>query len=171
MIYVGIDPGKSGAVAMVQGWDQKLTIEKMPGEVFSISELFRKIKAGAEANGEKIRAVLEKVHSMPGDGSVQAFAFGQNVGQLEGVLATLGIPVAEAVPQRWMRYIPGMPVPKHEKGVKKTQAQKVAEKKARKEYIHEWVQKRHGRSIFLYAADAVAIATVAPMIWGAENGN
>ena len=36
-------------------------------------------------DGEQIRAVLEKVHSMPGDGSVQAFAFGQNVGQLEGI--------------------------------------------------------------------------------------
>lgn len=168
MIYVGIDPGKSGAVAVIGAGS--LEVYKMPGDVFGISELFRKIKA--EADGRPIRAVMEKVHSMPGDSAKGAFSFGQNLGQLEGILATLGFPMLEPSPQEWMKLIPGIPAPKKsQNGEKKTAKQKAEEKKIRKNYIHDWVQKRIGKGIDKYKADAVAIAMAAPIIWGAENGN
>ena len=40
------------------------------------------------------------------------------------------------------------------------------DKAERKKSIKDWVEKRSGQSIPLYVADAVAIAYVAPTLWG-----
>lgn len=45
---------------------------------------------------------------MPGDGKVQAFAFGRSVGVVRGVLEALGVPVDEVAPNVWK---PAMRVP------------------------------------------------------------
>ena len=160
MIYIGVDPGKSGAIAVLK--DGEITGFKMPEDVFGMIELFKSIAK----DGDSVKAVIEKVHSMPGDGSQGAFTFGKNAGQLEGVLAALGFPTIEATPQNWMKLIPGMPSPKKsQNGEKKTAKQKADEKKIRKEYIRQWVQKRLGKHVEKYKADAAAIAILADQIW------
>ena len=48
-------------------------------------------------------AYLEKVHSMPGQGVVSTFSFGENFGWWQGVLGSLGIPYTTIRPQDWMK--------------------------------------------------------------------
>lgn len=158
MTYITIDPGINGAVAIISE-DHPLVVQKCPATISGMAEIIRNTDC-------TVKAVIEKVGAMPGNGGVSMFTFGQNYGQWQGILAAFGIPVIEVTPQKWQKHIPGIPTPrKTAKGEKKSAAQKSAEKAERKHYILDWVQKRTAQKIHLYAADAVAIAIVAKKLW------
>lgn len=146
MIYVGIDPGKSGGICVYDTDDNTVDFAKMPSTVHDIVIHLVVIKNGFR----DVKVVLEKVHSMPGQGVASTFTFGQGYGQLQGVIAALGLQCIEVIPNKWMKCIGSMPKDKSE----------------RKKFIKDWVEKRSGQSIPLYVADAVAIAYVAPTLWG-----
>ena len=150
MIYIGIDPGKSGGICVYNPYRDSVDLNKMPDTIHGIVTLMRDIVTQYEE--EDIRLVLEKVHSMPGQGVASTFTFGQGFGQLQGVIAALGLSYIEVIPNRWMKLIGTMPKDKAE----------------RKKFIKDWVEKRSGKSIPLYIADAVAIAYVAPSLWGGK---
>lgn len=145
MIYVGIDPGKSGGICVYDTDDNTVDFVKMPSTIHDIVTQLVCIKNGYR----DVKVVLEKVHSMPGQGVASTFTFGQGYGQLQGMIAALGLQCIEVIPNKWMKCIGTMPKDKAE----------------RKKFIKDWVEKRSGRSIPLYVADAVAIAYVAPTIW------
>jgi len=150
MIYVGIDPGKSGGICVYYTTYEyaQISFHKMPDTVRGIYELLHDIFS--RYSDYRIKVVLEKVHSMPGQGVASTFTFGQGYGQLQGVIAALGLQCIEVIPNKWMKCIGSMP----------------KEKAERKKFIKDWVEKRSGQSIPLYVADAVAIAYVAPTLWG-----
>lgn len=149
-VYVGIDPGKSGGICVYDTTeeDAQISFHKMPDTVRGIYELLHDIFS--RYSDYRIKVVLEKVHSMPGQGVASTFTFGQGFGWLEGVLASSGVGYIEVIPNKWMKCIGSMP----------------KEKAERKKFIKDWVEKRSGESIPLYVADAVAIAYVAPTLWG-----
>jgi hypothetical protein len=118
----------------------------MPDTVHGIYELLDGISG---MHDRVVRVVLERVHSMPGQGVASTFTFGQGYGWLQGIIAALGLPCIEIIPNRWMRCIGSMP----------------KEKAERKKFIKGWVEKRYGKAVPLYIADAIAIAYVAPTIW------
>jgi crossover junction endodeoxyribonuclease RuvC len=102
MRIAGIDPGLNGAIAWfdsgrLAGVDDLPTIEVRKGR--------RRIDANALAtlvrNIAPAHCYLEDVHSMPGDGKVQAFSFGRTAGVIEGVLAALKVPVTPCPPAQW----------------------------------------------------------------------
>lgn len=146
MIYVGVDPGKSGGICVYDTDDNTVNFVKMPSTIHDIVMEFSAIKRGYT----DVKVVLEKVHSMPGQGVASTFTFGQGFGQLQGVIAALGLQCIEVIPNKWMKCIGSMPKDKAE----------------RKKFIKDWVEKRSGESIPLYVADAVALAYVAPTLWG-----
>ena len=147
-VYVGIDPGKSGGICVYDtSEDEAISFCKMPSTVRDIYELLHDIFS--QYSDHKVKVVLEKVHSMPGQGVASTFTFGQGFGWLEGILASSGVHYTEVIPNKWMKCIGSMPKDKTE----------------RKKFIKDWVEKRSGRSVPLYIADAVAIALVAPTIW------
>jgi crossover junction endodeoxyribonuclease RuvC len=95
-MIAGIDPGKSGAIALL--YDKgDLFVDDMP--VF-----------GKELNGAAIAAIfneckpdhvyLESVNSHL-MGRQSAFNFGQGFGVIKGVLATLAIPFTLVTPSKW----------------------------------------------------------------------
>lgn len=103
MLILGIDPGLSGAFAILD--DGKLThVADLPtmGEGAS-----RMLDSGALADALKPLtfdlAVIERVGAMPGQGVSSMFRFGQAVGQAVGVIHTLGIPLKWASPGAWKR--------------------------------------------------------------------
>lgn len=107
-VYIGIDPGGSSGsiVAHVEDWDD---------EVISYSLRFKKATEKEISDFlkrfSKVRclAILEKVHSMPGQGVASSFAFGQNYGFIKGLLVAHDIPVMEVTPQKWQKeYKPPM---------------------------------------------------------------
>lgn len=95
--WIGIDPGKSGAIALIHRDGQ--IVEDWPGDAAGAVELL--LTWRVEFNIEL--AALESVHAMPGQGVKSTFSFGQNLGQWQGILAALSIPHVMPRPQEWQK--------------------------------------------------------------------
>ena len=98
----GIDPGKSGAIAFFFPDDPRLiSAEDMPlagGEVDAVT-LAARLRQLAPT-----MAVIEAVHSMPGQGVSSSFAFGAAYGMARGVVLACGIPLHLVTPNRWKKH-------------------------------------------------------------------
>lgn len=120
MIYIGIDPGLSGAVAVLNdgpvigGSPTPLCpiVYDTPTALVEGEKTKRKYLTSAMAfilksfreRGD-VLAVLENVHSMPKQGVASSFCFGEGKGMWEGILAAFEIPVELVSPQRWKKAI------------------------------------------------------------------
>lgn len=100
MIYIGIDPGKKGAWAVLQ--EDVAPVVCPWDDTFFISDLHG-IMALAHERGDGVMACVEKVGAMPGQGVTSMFNFGKSAGFIEGVLSALGIPYQLVTPQRWKK--------------------------------------------------------------------
>ena len=104
-MYIGIDPGITGAVAILKK-GRLIQVIDMPVEGKSTGK-GQQTSAIAFVNalkGKSIsKAYVEKVHAMPGQGVTSVFTFGRGLGVIEGVLASLGIPVVFVPPQTWKK--------------------------------------------------------------------
>lgn len=102
--YIGIDPGKSGGIAI---YDMKnMMAYKMPQKPKDLYNLLLPY-----ANTSKV--ICEFVHSMPRDGVKGAFSFGENFGMIKSVLDIIECNVEYHSPQKWQKSL----------GLKKTAAQ------------------------------------------------
>jgi len=96
--WIGIDPGKRGALALVTSDGEAQAID-YPGDVSQAADILR----GWKAEYQIELAGLERVHSMPAQGVRSVFSFGENFGMWQGILAAFGIPYELASPQQWQR--------------------------------------------------------------------
>lgn len=95
MIYIGIDPGKKGGYASING-DH---VEAYPwDDIFFIQHLH-----GLLATHDSVVACVEKVNAMPGQGVSSMFTFGKSAGYIEGVLSAMGIPYQLIPPRVWKK--------------------------------------------------------------------
>jgi hypothetical protein len=99
-LIVGIDPGKTGAIAH---FTSSMHVTTMPATVHDIRDYFSSLKLIMEA-GDTIEVFLEAVHSMPGQGVSSCFTFGKGVGHLEGIMAAMLIPYTTVTPQKWQKH-------------------------------------------------------------------
>jgi crossover junction endodeoxyribonuclease RuvC len=109
MTFIGIDPGLGGAIALLSAdgkivavWDmpvlaikkgKKLRHEYLPAEIY---RLLQTVSLPASV-------LLELVRSRPGQGVTSMFSMGRGVGVLEGVIASLGLPLTYTTPQSWKK--------------------------------------------------------------------
>lgn len=93
--YVGIDPGKSGAIAVIREDGQVETYTFDPSVYATVLDYISK-------NTDPI-CCLEKVGAMPGQGVVSMFNFGHNFGFIEGVLTVTKMPYQLVPPQTWKK--------------------------------------------------------------------
>lgn len=101
MIYIGIDPGKNGGIAIIITSNVDSNFNKVvSSEKYSDDNLLNTCRAFTGAN---VVCVLEKVNTMPGQGVVSMFNFGQNFGFIQGVLKAYGIPYELVTPQKWKK--------------------------------------------------------------------
>ena len=75
--FIGIDPGKSGGVAVINGETAK--VYACPRTVEDMSTLIGLCLNNVSAN--EIRIAVEKVWAFPTDGRRGSFTFGENFGQ------------------------------------------------------------------------------------------
>lgn len=94
MIFIGIDPGKKGGVAIMD--DDRITV--LPWD----DRKFVDVMAETMNKGKCIAAV-EKVGAMPGQGVTSMFSFGQSFGFILGVLTAFGIGYQLVPPTLWKR--------------------------------------------------------------------
>ena len=112
-IFIGIDPGLSGAIAFFDVEKGQLSVGDMPVvEVKRNNKVKREVSPAALADilrsgigpfGPVTHALLERVGAMPGQGVTSVFSFGRSVGIVEGILASLYIPVTIVQPQAWQK--------------------------------------------------------------------
>jgi len=93
---IGIDPGKSGGIAVYSVKTKKVYAFNMPQTPEDMVELFNKYNNNAYC-------YMEKIHGMPGMGGVSMFTFGKQYGWLEMCLVLTEIPVEAVTPQKWMK--------------------------------------------------------------------
>jgi hypothetical protein len=99
---LGIDPGKSGAIAIVA---QKYDVVDVHDIADNITQVIVKIKYWQQHWGID-GVVIEKVSAMPNQGVTSVFSFGEITGLLKGICLGLGIPiVAEPRPSDWKRAV------------------------------------------------------------------
>jgi len=108
--FIGIDPGGTGAVAVIfpdgtyQIWDN----DPHPNVQ---ADRWRDVMARLlerEDDSWPARAAIEDVHSMPGQGVSSTFKFGYAVGGLAHLLAWSAIPTIKVSPQKWKKAICGV---------------------------------------------------------------
>lgn len=103
---LGIDPGVSGAIVLLDGERNPVEWMRMP-----VIKEGKASRVNAAALGKfvgmwipsSITAYVESVHSMPGQGVTSCFNFGHSAGVIAGVLAALEIPTVIVTPQRWKK--------------------------------------------------------------------
>ena len=110
MIIIGIDPGVSGAICILN--DGKITdLYEMPTMIDGKKN--KKQVNGAEItniinkeliNKKDAKVVIEHVSAMPGQGVTSMFNFGQSFGVLKGICAALKLPVYFIRPVKWKKH-------------------------------------------------------------------
>ena len=95
MIYIGIDPGKTGAIAIIFGGMDETVL--VPFDEQDYINTLRNLE------GQKVKACLEHVTAMPKQGVTSMFNFGQNFGYIKGLLEAFSIPYELVRPQKWKR--------------------------------------------------------------------
>ncbi len=110
MKIFGIDPGLSGAIAILKD-NKVLNIFEMP--VMSEGKKNkRQLNSALLANlikqniidDEEVAIVVEQVNAMPGQGVTSMFNFGQTFGAIKGICATLELPIYFVRPSKWKKH-------------------------------------------------------------------
>ena len=110
MKIIGIDPGLSGAIAVMHDkkvinmYDMPVMAEgKKNKRQLNSSQLVNIIKENIHKDEETI-VVVEQVNAMPGQGVTSMFNFGQTFGAIKGVCAALKLPIFFVRPSKWKKH-------------------------------------------------------------------
>lgn len=98
MIYIGIDPGKSGALAILEfiGEDiQNVSVFQFDEKIYS--------KELRDISDCPSCCCLERVGAMPKQGVSSMFHFGENYGFIQGLLTAYCIPYELVTPNKWKK--------------------------------------------------------------------
>ena len=93
-MYIGIDPGVNGGIAVLDANGGVVELLKMPSTPQDLLETLGRYREGS-------RCVLERVGGMPGNGGSAMFNFGKGFGHLQMALLALGIATDEVTPNKW----------------------------------------------------------------------
>ena len=107
---IGIDPGLSGAIAIIS--PESLKIFDMPTmTVERNGKAKRQVSASELAemlylySGRDCHVYCERVSAMAGQGVTSVFSFGRSFGMIEGILAAFKMPVTFVPPATWVKAI------------------------------------------------------------------
>ncbi len=118
-LIVAIDPGLSGAVAIIKPSGTVAAVFDLPimakgkgtgrtkncinaRELYvNLVDIILSITAGTSI---ETVCYLETVNSMPGQGCTATFSLGDTFGAIRAVIACIGIPLIQVSPQSWKKY-------------------------------------------------------------------
>ncbi|HEX5137386.1 MAG TPA: hypothetical protein VFY93_10455 [Planctomycetota bacterium] len=176
MIYLGLDPGASGGIALLDKDGKPLLTVKCPE---TERDLWDVVNGAVRDHcvGVGVRAFIERVSSGPGQGVAAMFSFGMSYGALRMALVAAGIPFELVTPQKWQEgfglpKLPKMP-PRLAPGASKEEIE--ANKKAQKERSAAKRDKKNAlkaRAQQLFPSVKVTHATADALLiaeWGRRN--
>jgi len=110
MIIIGIDPGISGAISIIEN-KKILDVHDTPTMIDGKKNK-KQINSAQVTNiiketltiGKKVVVVVEQVNAMPGQGVTSMFNFGQSFGVIKGICAALSLPIYFVRPTKWKKH-------------------------------------------------------------------
>ena len=108
--YVGVDPGLSGAIAVLYGDKAEVydipTMKKGDGAVkYEIDPSgMHRLLLVALGTKPHAKAALERVNSMPGQSASSTFSLGDSFGVCRSVLTLSKLPLMYVTPMAWNKY-------------------------------------------------------------------
>ena len=110
MKIIGIDPGLSGGIAILEDNIIKVLFDmpvmsdgKKNKRQLNSALLVRLIKDNIKDTEDTVM-VVEQVNAMPGQGVTSMFNFGQTFGAIKGICAALGLPIFLVRPAKWKKH-------------------------------------------------------------------
>ena len=110
MKIIGIDPGLSGAIAILEN-NKVLNLFNMPvmpegkkNKRQLNSALLVDLIRENIASTDEVSVVVEQVNAMPGQGVTSMFNFGQTFGAIKGICAALKLPIFYVRPSKWKKH-------------------------------------------------------------------
>lgn len=97
---ISFDPGQKGGIAWYKFGAVGASVMPLAGSELDlgvIADLVKKVQPNI--------AVIEKVHSLPGNGAKSMFCFGRGYGSLLGICTALDVRVELVTPQTWKREV------------------------------------------------------------------
>ena len=110
MIIIGIDPGISGAISVIENkkilevYDTPTMIDgKKNKRQINSAQVSNIIKERLKS-GKEVVVVVEHVNAMPGQGVTSMFNFGQSFGAIKGICAAMQLPIFYVRPAKWKKH-------------------------------------------------------------------
>jgi crossover junction endodeoxyribonuclease RuvC len=130
-VFLGIDPGLSGALAFFDPIKRELHVLDMPTKWITRNGKRRRQIDAVElgraldlyTGGRDVRAYVEQVNAMPGQGVTSMFSFGRAAGVVDGELGFMGVDPVYVLPRVWQARA-GIP-PRADKGSHRDAAKRV----------------------------------------------
>ena len=110
MKIIGIDPGLSGAIAVLENnkvlniFDIPVMSEGKKNKRQLNSALLVNLLKENIIDNEDVVIVVEQVNAMPGQGVTSMFNFGQTFGAIKGICAALELPIYFVRPSKWKKH-------------------------------------------------------------------
>ena len=110
MIIIGIDPGLSGGIAVLDNYkvldlfDMPVMADGKKNKKQLNSALLAKLIKESISNNSESAVIVEQVNAMPGQGVTSMFNFGQTFGAIKGICATLELPIFFVRPSKWKKH-------------------------------------------------------------------
>jgi crossover junction endodeoxyribonuclease RuvC len=101
MNIIAFDPGQKGGIAIHRQGVTAAYPMPMAGKSLDLPSIGPDL---VRSHSPDI-AIIEKVGAMPGQGVTSTFTFGMGYGQIQGLLAGMGIPIELVQPQIWKKII------------------------------------------------------------------
>ena len=106
--YIGIDPGKTGAICCIDIYEKCLyektpTLQTGKKKDYDISAMVELLENYINTCENSVLIMIEKVHAMPGQGVTSMFNFGMGYGIWQGIIAALKTPFEFVTPQKWKK--------------------------------------------------------------------
>ena len=110
MRIIGIDPGLSGAIAILEDnkikelFDMPVMPDGKKNKRQLNNALLVKLIKNNIKNLEDTVMIVEQVNAMPGQGVTSMFNFGQSFGILKGICSAMQLPMYFVRPAKWKKY-------------------------------------------------------------------
>ncbi len=110
MKIIGIDPGLSGAIAILENnkvlkiFDIPVMSEGKKNKRQLNSALLVSLLKENIIDSNEVSVVVEQVNAMPGQGVTSMFNFGQTFGAIKGICAALDLPIFFVRPSKWKKH-------------------------------------------------------------------
>lgn len=113
-MILGIDPGISGALALLDDDDNVLFVRDMPTSAktngkgqqvnaYLLNDVVNEAIMITETANSHLHVHIEQVNAMPGQGVTSMFGFGRSLGVIEGIVAACGLRTIFVRPNAWKK--------------------------------------------------------------------